>query len=130
MYSSSLCQSSFWSYIDAPFLQVIEKLGIPNSFEYQNDGTYWIAYNYGHRNIVYVIDKGMVNSILYLEQIESYDSAKKIFIRWHDLSENDGFITQKKDIGFLYKLKDNIKFQAKLVEDFNYFIVAIEIRRL
>lgn len=120
----------FWNNIDLTFIEIIDKLGTPNGFEYQNDGSYWIAYDYGHRSVVYVIDKAVVTSILYLEHTDSYDFTKKSFINWDEVSREEGFIDVKKEIRFLQKKKEYIFLQAKLVENFNSFLIAIEIKRL
>ena len=112
-----------------PFHTVITTYGVPDEIEYQEDGTYWMGYKYGDRSVVYVIDKAEVTSILYLEQVQVYDDAKKSFIKWNTMSDMDKFETTDKSVLFFEKVRSNTQLRAKLVENFDSFFIAIEIKK-
>jgi len=127
--STSFAQSQmFWNQMNVPFHRIITLYGAPDAVELQDNCEYWLAYNYGNKNIVYVIDKAMVTSILYLEQIDNYSVAETSFMKLDSMSTSDGFETLKLDIRFVEKRKNEIKLQLKIVENFNSYIIAIQIK--
>lgn len=129
--STSFTQSKmFWNVIDMPFHQLISRFGVPTGLEYQKNGEYWMAYDYGNKSVVYVVDKAFVSSILYLEKVDTYDDAKKSFIKWDSLSTADGFIISDKAILFFQKNRHSIQLKAKLIEQFDGFFIAIEIKKI
>ena len=129
--STSFAQTQmFWNAIDIPFHALITRFGVPDDIEYQDDCSYFMAYKYGDKSVVYVIDKAVVTSILYLEKIEVYNDAKQSFIQWDLVSAEDGFTTLDKDVMFFQKNRNTTQLKAKLVEQFDGFFIAIEIKKI
>lgn len=129
--SASFGQSRmFWNEIDVSFHKIIITYGAPDGLEYQENGEYWLAYNYGNKNVVYVIDKAIVTSILYLERVENYNDAKISFVELDSLSTSDGFQQLKTEPRFFEKTKYKTQIQVKIVENFDSFIVAIQVKKI
>lgn len=128
---ASFAQSKmFWNQIDASFRKIMVLYGAPDGLEYQENGEYWLVYNYGNKSVVYVIDKAFVTSILYLEQIENYNNTKISFAKWDSLSASEGFWQLKAEPRFFEKTRDKTQIQVKIVENFNSFIVAIQVKKI
>jgi hypothetical protein len=112
------------------FHQLITKFGVPNDLEYQENCEYWMAYDYGDKKIVYVIDRAIVTSILYVEQVKTYNDAKSNFVTLYRMITSEGFQATIREEKFFVEVRGKIQIQAKLIENFDSFLIAIQVKKI
>ncbi len=120
----------FWNKMGVSFNTIIKTYGNSDKLEYQETGEYWLAYDYGNKDIVYVVNKGIVTSIMYIEHIATYNDAKIAFIKLNSLLITDGFTQLKTEQRFFEKIRNKILIQAKIIENFDSFIIAMQIKNI
>jgi hypothetical protein len=117
--------SYFWNDVGISLQQLFIKMSVPSDIEYQPESNnYWFAYDFGEKAVIYIIDKGFVSNVIYMESGLDTDIARG-FINMLNLSLEDGFKSDTSGVGYYIHTKENIIQTANISRIMNEFVLTI-----
>ena len=121
----------FWNDIGITIQQLFIKMNAPDDVEYQAESnSYWFAYDYGEKAIIYIIDKGLVVNVIFMKSNVDGDNIANEFCDIYRKSLDDGFKADTTSAGFYINKKDNIIQTADIGKIENEFILTVVVTRI
>jgi len=120
----------FWNDVGITLPQLFVKMDVPSDVEYQPESNnYWFAYDFGEKAVIYIIDKGFVSNVIYIESGIDTHIANK-FIKMLKLSLANGFESDTSGVGYYIHKKDDIVQTANISRVQNEYVLAILVTKM
>lgn len=120
----------YWNDVGITLQQLFVKMGVPDDVEYQSKScNYWFAYDFGEKAVIYIIDKGLVSNIIFMESGVDRHIASE-FIAMLNLSLDNGFKSDTSGVGFYIHKKDDIVQTASISRVENEYVLTILITKM